>query len=141
MTESTDTTDSTRILGLAQPRVSRPQLDDAAGALKRYRIMAFVTGVILIAGCIALIIKYGTSVHTEPVTGLLWVAHGWLFLVYVIATAALGVRLRWPLARFALVMLAGTIPTMSFVAEHFVTRAARRAAESSTPTPVQPVAD
>ena len=27
------------------PGVSRPQLDDASGALKRYRIMAFVTGV------------------------------------------------------------------------------------------------
>lgn len=130
---------STRILGLAQPPVSRPQLDGAGGALTRYRIMAFVTGVVLAAGCIGLILKYGTSTNVKALNAVLWIAHGWLFLIYVMATAALGVRLRWPLARFALVMLAGTIPTMSFVAEHFVTRAARRAADS--PQPVQPVAD
>ena len=46
----------------------------------------------------------------------------------VIVTAILGFKLRWPLPRYVLVMLAGTIPTMSFVAEHFVTRATRNAA-------------
>ena len=54
-----------------------------------------------------------------------------------IITALLGFKLRWPLARYALVMLAGTIPTMSFLAEHFVTRQTRRAAEPSRPA--QPV--
>ncbi len=47
----------------------------------------------------------------------------------------LGFKLRWPLARYVLVMLAGTIPTMSFVAEHFVTRATRAAAGGQ---PAQP---
>jgi hypothetical protein len=32
-------------------------------------------------------------------------------------------------------MLAGTIPTMSFVAEHFVTRATRAAATKPVPEP------
>jgi integral membrane protein len=43
----------------------------------------------------------------------------------LIATLQLGLRLRWNVVRLALVMLAGTIPTMSFVAEHFVTRDVR----------------
>jgi integral membrane protein len=90
--------------------------------------MAFVTGVVLIAGCVALILKALGVPHMEPATGYLWVAHGYLYLVYVIITAVLGVKLRWPLLRYALVMLAGTVPTMSFVAEHFVTRAALAAA-------------
>lgn len=117
-------------LQLAQPAVSPERVAAAQGALTRYRVMAFVTGVVLLAGCVALILKALDVKHMEPGTGILWVAHGYLYLVYVIATAMLGVKLRWPLPRYALVMLAGTIPTASFVAEHFVTRAARQAANA-----------
>jgi integral membrane protein len=123
-----------RWLALRQPPVSRARVDAAAKDLTRYRIMAFVTGIILITGCVMLIIQ-AVGPRLEPATGFVWVAHGWLFLVYVIATAVLGFKLRWPLPRYALVMAAGTIPTMSFVAEHFVTRAARSAAQD----PRQPV--
>lgn len=125
----------TMLLTLRQPAVPEERMARSAAALTRYRVMAFVTGFVLLAGTIALILKYTTNLHMEPGTGLLWLAHGWLFLVYVVVTAMLGVRLRWPLARFALVMLAGTIPTMSFVAEHFVTRAIRR---SIVPTQQDP---
>ena len=111
-----------------QPAVPAPRIAAAAGILRAYRFMAFLTGVVLMSGCIALILKYATSLHMEPGTGYLWIAHGWFYLVYVIVTATLGFRLRWPLVRYVLVMLAGTIPTMSFLAEHFVTRAVRRAA-------------
>jgi integral membrane protein len=120
-------------LRLAQPPVAPGTVERAAGHLKRYRIMAFTTGVVLIAGTVALIVKVSGVHHMEPGTGLLWVAHGWLYLIYVITTAMLGFRLRWPLPRYALVMLAGTIPTMSFVAEHFVTRAARAAEPQAVP--------
>lgn len=113
---------------LGQPPVPSDRLAAASSALTRYRVMAFVTGVVLLCGCIALILKAVGVAHMEPETGFIWVAHGYLYLVYVIVTAVLGVKLRWPLPRFALVMLAGTIPTMSFVAEHIVTRAARSAA-------------
>lgn len=114
-------------LSLAQPAVPPDRLAAAAGALTRYRVMAFVTGVVLLLGCLALVLKAVDVPHMEPWTGFVWVAHGYLYLVYVIMVAMLGVKLRWPLPRFALVMLAGTIPTASFVAEHFVTRAARSA--------------
>jgi integral membrane protein len=123
-------------LTLRQPPVPEERLRTSSGALLRYRVMAFVTGFVLMAGTIALILKYTTSLHMEPGTGLLWLAHGWLYLIYVIVTAMLGVRLRWPLPRFALVMLAGTIPTMSFVAEHFVTRAVRTSVVPAQGEPV-----
>jgi integral membrane protein len=119
---------------LRQPPLPASRIEAASGALLRYRIMAFVTGVVLICGCITLILKWAGVPHMEPLTGYVWIAHGYLYLVYVIITALLGVRLRWPLPRFALVMLAGTIPTMSFVAEHFVTRATRAAA-TAQPVP------
>ena len=95
-------------------------------ALKRFRIMAFATGVVLICGTLALILKDAVGVkHMEPGTGILWVLHGYLFLVYVITVLQLGLKARWHLFRVVLVAAAGTIPTMSFVAEHFVTRQVR----------------
>jgi integral membrane protein len=113
------------LLDHRQPPVPAARVVAAASTLRAYRFMAFLTGVVLISGCVALILKYGTSLDMEPGTGYLWVAHGYLYLIYVIVTVVLGVKLRWPLGRFVLVALAGTIPTMSFVAEHFVTQAVR----------------
>jgi integral membrane protein len=124
------------VLDHRQPRVTAAQVARAHGILKAYRFMAFLTGIVLLSGCVALILKGATSWDMEPGTGYLWVAHGYLYLVYVIVTGVLGVRLQWPLGRYALVMLAGTIPTASFVAEHFVTRATRGAADAQ-PVPVR----
>lgn len=121
------------LLDHRQPPVPAAKVARAAGTLRAYRFMAFLTGVVLLSGCVALILKYATSLDMEPGTGYLWVAHGYLYLIYVIVTGVLGFRLRWPLARYVLVMLAGTIPTMSFVAEHFVTRATRAAADQPVP--------
>ncbi len=103
-------------------------------ALRNFRIMAFTTGVVLLAGCIGLIFKYGFDAHLEPGLGYVWVAHGYLYLVYVATVFLLGMKLRWNLLHIALVMAAGTIPTMSFVAEHFVNRDTRKrlAAEFGT---------
>ena len=108
------------MLDVSQPPVTTSQLQQARKALLGYRVMAFVTGVVLITACVTWIFENGTAVNS-----VVWVAHGWLFIIYVVATALLGIKLRWPLARFGVVMLAGTIPTMSFVAEHFVTQAAQ----------------
>lgn len=115
------------MIDLAQPPVPSERLEEASGALLRFRIMAFVTGFVLLSGTIAIIMKVSGVKHMEPGTGIIWLFHGWFYVVYVITVAMLGFKLRWPLARYALVMLAGTVPTMSFVAEHYVTRAARAA--------------
>jgi integral membrane protein len=113
----------------AEPTVSKSKLD---GALLRFRIMAFVTGVVLICGTIALILKDVVGLHhMEPGTGLLWVLHGYLYLVYVLTVLNLGIKARWHLVRVALVALAGTIPTMSFVAEHIITRYVRARAQTA----------
>ena len=123
----TDPSRGRPLLEYRQPPITPARLQSAQGLLKAYRFLAFLTGVILLSGCVALILKYATDLHMEPGTGYLWIAHGWCYFVYVIVTAMLGFRLRWPLPRYALVMLAGTIPTMSFVAEHFVTKAVTEA--------------
>jgi integral membrane protein len=114
------------------PIAAKSKLD---GALLRFRIMAFVTGVVLICGTVALIFKDVVGLdHMEPGTGLLWVLHGYLYLIYVITVLNLGIKARWHLVRMALVALAGTIPTMSFVAEHVITRYVREHAQPPSGT-------
>jgi integral membrane protein len=114
------------------PIAAKSKLD---GALLRFRIMAFVTGVVLVCGTVALILKDAVGLHhMEPGTGLLWVLHGYLYLIYVITVLNLGIKARWHLVRMVLVALAGTIPTMSFVAEHVITRYVRSRTQLPFPT-------
>ena len=57
----------------------------------RYRVMAFVTGVVLLARLPRARSSRRLDVpHMEPCTGFVWVAHGYLYLVYVIFMAMLG---------------------------------------------------
>ncbi len=97
-----------------------------AGALLRYRIMAFVTGTVLLLG-VFLTVPLQLFAHEQGPAEVIWTAHGFLFIVYVLATVDLGLRLRWlpdHAIRMLLTMAAGTIPFLSFVAErnvrHFV---------------------
>ena len=87
-------------------------------ALTRYRVMAYLTGVFLLLLSTNLILKYVLdTAHLGP-----WVAiaHGWLYLIYVIVTVDLWFRTRLDVVRTVLVVLAGTIPFMSFMAERWV---------------------
>jgi integral membrane protein len=87
-------------------------------ALTRYRVMAWIVGVMLLLLVTAMILKYGFGVisTTAPVA----IAHGWLYMIYVIVALDLCLRMRWPFLRMVFVVLAGTIPFVSFVAEHKV---------------------
>ena len=49
-------------------------------------------------------------------------AHGWLYMAYVVVTLWLGYIRRWPLLKMALVCIAGTIPFAVFFAERRVVR-------------------
>jgi integral membrane protein len=97
-----------------------------AGALLRYRVMAWVTGVILATATIMLIIQDVFDVNSvKTPTGLLWVAHGYCFLIYIVTVLHLWSKLRWSFVRLVAVGLAGTIPGLSFVAEHYTTKYVR----------------
>ena len=90
------------------------------GALTRYRIIAWIVGVVLIVlVLIGMPLKYLGD--NDAVVAGVGPAHGFLFMVYIAATFDLGRRVRWPLSRMLLIMLAGTIPFLSFYAERKVT--------------------
>jgi integral membrane protein len=92
------------------------------GSIIRYRFMAYFTGVMLLILCWTVYLKYGPAKNDGPVQ-IFGAIHGYGYLVYLIAAADLAWRARWPLFRKTVpVLIAGTIPFMSFVAERLATR-------------------
>lgn len=90
-------------------------------ALLRYRIIAYVVGVmLLLLVFVAMPLKYGAENHSAM--NVIGPMHGFLYVVYLLGTFDLGRRLRWGLPRMVLVALAGTIPFLSFYAERKITR-------------------
>jgi len=87
----------------------------------RYRVMAYLTGtVLLIAVFVAIPL---THVYHRPTFGtVVWTMHGWLYLLYLMAAVHLAMARRWKLTRLVLVLLAGTIPFLSFVMERQLSR-------------------
>jgi integral membrane protein len=87
-------------------------------ALLGYRFMAWATGLWLIALCVEVVLHY--VFHNE----ISWVGvvHGWVYFVYLLATFNLAVRVRWPLWTTIGTLLAGTIPLLGIIVEHFRTK-------------------
>ena len=59
--------------------------------------------------------------HSPGFVAVIAPAHGFLYMVYLVVTFDLSMRARWPLSRTVLLLLAGTIPVLSFVAERWAT--------------------
>lgn len=117
--------------------------DSIAVAVRRYRIMAYVTGVVLIFLCFVGI-PLQVLGHNAVIANDVGTAHGILYLIYLAAaylmTRQVGMKLASP--QTALVLLAGTIPVLTFVVERWVTRryinpalAAARLAGRQVPAP------
>lgn len=84
-----------------------------------YRNLAWIVGVALAAlTFIALPYVYLLGNGKNVWTVAAWTAHGWIFPIYLLATLNLSSKLRWSVGKTLLVMVAGTVPLMSFVAEH-----------------------
>ena len=95
-----------------------------AAALQRYRVMANVVGVLLIALIIVAVpLKY--LAHMPGPVTVIGTAHGFLYALFLLAAFDLALRRKWTAKGTVLVLLAGTIPFLSFYAEHTVTRKVR----------------
>ena len=89
------------------------------GALTRYRIMAFVVGTALvILVFVAIPVQYWG--HDKTVAEIVAPIHGYLYLVYLAASADLARRAHWRLGRILMVVAAGFVPFLAFVVEHRV---------------------
>ena len=93
-----------------------------AGAIKRYRFMAVVAGVMsLLLWFIYVPIKafnHNPDLHSA----LVWIpmVHGYLYPIYVLTALQLSVKAKWTLPRMVGFILAGTLPVASLIAERRV---------------------
>jgi integral membrane protein len=90
------------------------------GAVLRYRVMAYVTGVVLMVLCF---VGIPLQVAGHPVVANdVGVVHGLLYIVYIVVSFQLSRLLRLAPKPTVLLLLAGTIPVLTFVVERWVSR-------------------
>ncbi|WP_369183135.1 DUF3817 domain-containing protein [Streptomyces sp. Y1] len=91
--------------------------------LTRYRAMAYVTGVLLVLLTAGVIAKYVLDIDgASGFTTAVGIAHGWLYVVYLVFAFDLGTKAKWPVGKLAWVLLAGVVPTAAFFVERRVSR-------------------
>ena len=89
-------------------------------AVLRYRVMAYVTGVVLVVLCF---VGIPLQVAGHPaVANDVGVVHGILYIIYLAAAWLLARRLGLAVKPTVIMLLAGTIPVMTFIVERWVTR-------------------
>ncbi|MEP9391731.1 MULTISPECIES: DUF3817 domain-containing protein [Gordonia] len=94
-------------------------IEKVKGALLRYRILAWITGLWLLLLVAELILKYGFDVAALDFVPIV---HGWVYFVYLILAVDLAIKVRWPLGKILVTAIAGTIPFLSFYVEHIRTK-------------------
>lgn len=115
--------------------------------LTAYRVMATVVGVLLVVLCLIGVplanfdgsamwgvfdstpswVTPGSDVQRtgELITTYLGVAHGWLYMIFLLSAFLLSRRARWDLPFTLVTLVCGTVPLLSFWAEHRATRRVR----------------
>lgn len=102
------------------------------GALLSYRVMAYVVGTLLIVLiCVGVPLKYLSADGSDPqqvgrwITEYLGITHGFLYMGFLVVAANLSWRARFPIAFTVTILVLGTVPFLSFVAERMSTRRVR----------------
>lgn len=111
-----------------------------SGALLRFRIMAWVTGILLAAlSVFGLPAKYLFGLADDGIIGAAysigWIAHGWLYILYVVTGLDISFRMRFSVGRTLAVLIAGTIPFASFFADHLVAKSVHARISAIDPAP------
>ncbi len=89
-------------------------------AVLRYRVMAYVTGVVLVVLCF---VGIPLQIAGHPVVANdVGVVHGILYIIYLVAAWILSRKLRLANKPTVIMLLAGTVPIMTFIVERWITR-------------------
>ena len=104
----------------AAPAVREPE--KARAALGRYRVMAWVTGVMLLVLVVEMLLKYAVGAPDSVMRWIEWVpfAHGWIYVLYLVTVLDLWSKMRWGFGRLVVMVLGGVVPVMSFLVERRV---------------------
>lgn len=111
------------------------QFTSARNAVRFYRVLAIITGTMLLILTVEMLYKY---VYVPLVLGgspsealnfggfdlaaAIAISHGWCYVVYLIACFWLNQAMRWKLKRLLILALAGVVPVMSFILERRIHR-------------------
>ncbi len=115
--------------------------------LTRYRVMANIVGVLLVVLILIgvplanfdgssmwhlfdstpSLVTPGSDVQQvgEAITSYLGVAHGWLYMIFLVTAFMLSRSARWPAGFTLVTLVCGTVPVLSFWAEHRATQQVR----------------
>lgn len=108
-------------------RSAAPLLSSSlSGILLRYRVLAYIVG----TGLVILVlvgVPLQIFAHNLIVVKIVGPIHGFLYLAYLLAALHLAYTVRLPVWKTLIVLAAGTVPFLSFVAERWVTSMVRRA--------------
>ncbi len=93
-------------------------------SLLRFRVMAIVAGVMsLLLWFVDLPVAYLFN-NPDWKAAVAWIpfVHGWVYFAYVIVALQFSVKAKWPIKKILLLLLAGTLPVASLIAERRVVR-------------------
>jgi integral membrane protein len=92
--------------------------------LKRFRVMAIVSGVMsLLLWFVYMPVKYLFDLP-DMQSAIIWIpmVHGYLYPIYILTALQFSIKARWPLMKMLGLLLAGTLPVASLIAERRVVR-------------------
>ena len=87
-------------------------------ALTMFSIAAWVTGVFLLTLVAEMIMKYIIGMDLPEWARFVPIAHGWVYIVFLMTTLNLGLKARWNPTRWVTTAIAGVVPLLSFFVEH-----------------------
>ncbi len=93
-------------------------------AIFRFRIMAIAAGVMsLLLWFVFMPIKYIFEAP-ELHNAIIWIPmlHGYIYPIYILTTIQFATKARWPIMKMFGLILAGTLPIASLLAERRVVR-------------------
>jgi integral membrane protein len=103
--------------------IAEADVETVRRRLAFFKVMAFVVGVGLLLLVVEMVLAYGFGMKGDENPLAWWPQpHGFIYMVYLVATALLGFKVGWSLTRMVLVMLAGCVPFLSFWVERKVAR-------------------
>ena len=93
-------------------------------SLARFRVMAIIAGVMsLLLWFVDLPVAYLFN-NPDWKAAVAWIpfVHRWVYFAYVIVALQFSVKAKWPIRKILGLLLAGTLPVASLIAERRVVR-------------------
>jgi integral membrane protein len=90
-----------------------------------YRVLAYLVGTLLLLGTLDLVAKYlftdGSAIQRAGDRfDLIWIGHGWVYMVYVVVAFMLSRHAGWTLRFLGVLLIAGLVPGLIFWIERLV---------------------